>query len=149
VAWLVRNADQVAIAFVQHVGISLSALAIAFALALPIGVWAARNARVQAVALGVAGFLYTIPTLAFLALLIPVVGLGPANAIIAMVAFSLIVLIRNIATGIRQVPPDVVDAARGMGMSATQVLLRVELPLAVPLIIAGLRVAACRSWRRT
>jgi osmoprotectant transport system permease protein len=94
------------------------------------------------VALGVAGFLYTIPTLAFLALLIPVVGLGPANAIIAMVAFSLIVLIRNIATGIRQVPPDVVDAARGMGMSATQVLLRVELPLAVPLIIAGLRVAA-------
>ena len=141
-AWLVRNADQVAIAFVQHVGISLSALAIAFALALPIGVWAARNARVQAVALGVAGFLYTIPTLAFLALLIPVVGLGPANAIIAMVAFSLIVLIRNIATGIRQVPPDVVDAARGMGMSATQVLLRVELPLAVPLIIAGLRVAA-------
>jgi len=142
VAWLVRNADQVAIAFVQHVGISLSALAIAFALALPIGVWAARNARVQAVALGVAGFLYTIPTLAFLVLLIPVVGLGPANAIIAMVAFSLIVLIRNIATGIRQVPPDVVDAARGMGMSATQVLLRVELPLAVPLIIAGLRVAA-------
>jgi len=141
VAWLVRNADQVAIAFVQHVGISLSALAIAFALALPIGVWAARNARVQAVALGVAGFLYTIPTLAFLALLIPVVGLGPANAIIAMVAFSLIVLIRNIATGIRQVPPDVVDAARGMGMSATQVLLRVELPLAVPAIIAGLRIA--------
>jgi osmoprotectant transport system permease protein len=142
VAWLVRNADQVAIAFVQHVGISLSALAIAFALALPVGVWAARNARVQAVALGVAGFLYTIPTLAFLALLIPVVGLGPANAIIAMVAFSLIVLIRNIATGIRQVPPDIVDAARGMGMSATQVLLRVELPLAVPLIVAGMRVAA-------
>jgi osmoprotectant transport system permease protein len=141
-SWVLRNADQVAVAFLQHVGISLSALAIAFLIALPIGVWAARSARVQAVALTLAGFLYTIPTLAFLALLIPLVGLGPANAIIAMVAFSLMVLIRNIATGIRQVPAEVIDAARGMGMSARQVLWRVELPLAVPLVVAGLRVAA-------
>jgi osmoprotectant transport system permease protein len=140
--WLLRNWDQVALALVQHIGISLTALAIAFVIALPVGVWASRNARVQAVAITVAGFLYTIPTLAFLALLIPLVGLGPANAIIAMVAFSLVVLIRNIATGIRQVPEDVVDAARGMGMGSTQILLRVELPLALPLIVAGLRVSA-------
>ena len=140
--WLSRNWDQVALALLQHIGISLTALAIAFVIALPVGVWAARSARVQAAAITVAGFLYTIPTLAFLALLIPLVGLGPANAIIAMVAFSLVVLIRNIATGIRQVPEDVVDAARGMGMGSTQVLLRVELPLALPLIVAGLRVSA-------
>ena len=140
--WLARNWDQVALGLAQHVGISISALAIAFALSLPLGIWAARSDRVQAVALTVAGFLYTIPTLAFLALLIPLVGLGPANAIIAMVAFSLVVLIRNIATGIRQVPPDIVDAARGMGMGELQVLARVELPLALPLIVAGLRVAA-------
>jgi osmoprotectant transport system permease protein len=142
VTWLVRNWDQLALALMQHVGISVTALAIAFVIALPVGVWSARNARVQAAAVAIAGFLYTIPTLAFLALLIPIVGLGPSNAIIAMVAFSLIVLIRNISTGIRQVPPDVVDAARGMGMSAMQVLARVELPLALPLIVAGLRVAA-------
>ena len=140
--WLARNWDQVAVALLQHVGISLTALVTAFAIALPIGVWAARNARVQAVAITVAGFLYTIPTLAFLALLIPVVGLGPANAIIAMVAFSLVVLIRNIATGIRQVPEEIVDSARGMGMGPAQILLRVELPLALPLIVAGLRVSA-------
>ena len=140
--WLARNWDQVALGLAQHLGISISALAIAFALSLPLGIWAARSDRVQAVALTVAGFLYTIPTLAFLALLIPLVGLGPANAIIAMVAFSLVVLIRNIATGIRQVPPDIVDAARGMGMGDLQVLARVELPLALPLIVAGLRVAA-------
>jgi len=142
VTWLARNWDQVALGLAQHLGISISALAIAFALSLPLGIWAARSDRVQAVALTVAGFLYTIPTLAFLALLIPLVGLGPANAIIAMVAFSLVVLIRNIATGIRQVPPDIVDAARGMGMGEMQVLARVELPLALPLIVAGLRVAA-------
>jgi osmoprotectant transport system permease protein len=142
VTWLARNWDQVAVALAQHIGISLTALVIAFAVALPLGVWSARSPRVQAVALTATGFLYTIPTLAFLALLIPLVGLGPANAIIAMVAFSLLVLVRNIATGIRQVPEEVVDAARGMGLAPAQILWRVELPLALPLIVAGLRVAA-------
>jgi osmoprotectant transport system permease protein len=108
---------------------------------MPLGIWAARSDRVQAVAITVAGFLYTIPTLAFLALLIPLVGLGPANAIIAMVAFSLVVLIRNIATGIRQVPPDIVDAARGMGMGGGEILRRVELPNALFVILAGIRTA--------
>jgi osmoprotectant transport system permease protein len=103
-----------------------------------------RREIMRAVELPIAlsGFLYTVPTLAFLALLIPVVGLGRANAIICMVAFSLMILIRNIATGIREVPPDVVDAARGMGMTSTEILTRVELPLASPVIVAGLRIAA-------
>lgn len=140
--WFLRNWDQVAVALGQHITIVLTALAIAVAIALPVGVVAARHARVYAFAITIAGFLYTIPTLAFLALLIPVVGLGRTNAIIAMVAFSLVVLIRNVATGIRGVAPDVIDAARGMGMSAWQVLLRIELPLASPVIVAGLRVAA-------
>ena len=140
--WFLRNWDQVAIALGQHVTIALTALVIAFAIALPVGIIAARNARVYAVAITVAGFLYTIPTLAFLALLIPLVGLGRTNAIIAMVAFSLVVLIRNVAAGIRGVSPDIVDAARGMGMSARQLLLRVEMPIAAPIIVAGLRVAS-------
>ena len=140
--WFLHNADQVAIALGQHIAIALTALAIAFAIALPVGIVAARHERVHTVAMAVAGFLYTIPTLAFLALLIPLVGLGRTNAIIAMVAFSLVVLIRNIATGIRGVSTEVVDAARGMGMSAPQLLLRIELPLAAPVIVAGLRIAA-------
>ena len=140
--WFLRNWDQVAVALYQHVAIASTALVIAFAIALPVGIWAARNARVYAVALAAAGFLYTIPTLAFLALLIPLAGLGRTNAIIAMVAFALLVQIRNVATGLREVPADVVDAARGMGMSARQRLTRIELPLALPVIVAGLRIAA-------
>ena len=140
--WFLRNWDQVAIALWEHVAISLTALSIAFVLSLAIGIVAARRPRIYAATLGIAGFLYTIPTLAFLALLIPIVGLGRTNAIIAMVAFSLLILIRNVATGIRNVPADVVDAARGMGMSAAQILARVELPLALPVIVAGLRIAA-------
>ena len=139
--WLANNWPDVLAALGQHIVISFTSLAIAFALSLAIGIWAARSERAFRWSLAVSGFLYTIPTLAFLALLIPVVGLGKSNAIICMTAFSLMILIRNVATGIREVPADVVEAARGMGMSAPQILARIELPLAMPVIVAGLRIA--------
>jgi len=141
VSWLARNWDQLAIALYEHVLIALTALVIAAAISLVLGVWAARRPRVFAATLALTGALYTIPTLAFLALLIPLVGLGKANVIIAMVAFSLVIMTRNVATGIRDVPGDIVEAAKGMGMSARQVLVQIELPLALPVIVAGLRVA--------
>ena len=139
--WFVRNRQQVAVALYEHVWIALTALAIAAAVSLALGIWAARRPRVFAATLAVTGALYTVPTLAFLALLIPLVGLGKTNVIIAMVAFSLVIMTRNVATGIRDVPADVVEAARGMGMSARQILVGVELPLALPVIVAGLRIA--------
>ncbi|MFO1306743.1 MAG: ABC transporter permease [Burkholderiales bacterium] len=140
--WLAANWDQVLIALYQHVVIAATSLAIAFAISLAVGIVAARSDRVFRWSIALSGFLYTIPTLAFLALLIPVVGLGRTNAIICMVAFSLMILIRNTATGIRDVPAEVVDAARGMGMTRGEILVRVELPLAAPVIVAGLRIAA-------
>ncbi|MEO7761125.1 MAG: ABC transporter permease [Casimicrobiaceae bacterium] len=140
--WLMRNWDQVLLALGEHIVISLSALVISFVVAFAVGLWAARREVVFQSALAVSGFLYTIPTLAFLALLIPVVGLGKTNAIIVMVCFSLLILIRNIAMGIRGAPVEVVDAAKGMGMSGNQVLWKVEIPLAWPVIVAGLRIAA-------
>ena len=140
--WFLRNWADVAQALGEHIAIALTALTIAFALSLAIGIVAARRLRLYAAVMTVSGFLYTIPTLAFLAFLIPVVGLGRTNAIITMVAFSLMILIRSVATGIREAPADVIDAARGMGMNATQIMRRIELPLALPLIVAGLRVSA-------
>ena len=88
-------------------------------------------------------FLYTIPSLAFFELLVPVPGLGltRTTANVVLVSYSLLILFRNILTGLRSVPPEVLDAARGMGMSRSQMLWRVELPLAMPAIIAGLRIA--------
>ena len=139
--WLLNNWDQVLVALYQHIVISATSIGIAFVLSLVIGIWAARHDLVFQWAIAISGFLYTIPTLAFLALLIPVVGLGRANAIICMVAFSLMILIRNVATGIREVPEDVVEAGRGMGMSNFEILTRIELPLALPVIVAGLRIA--------
>jgi len=139
--WFLRNWDQVAVALWQHIVICATSLAIAFSVSLVVGIFAARHERIFRLSLGVSGLLYTIPTLAFLALLIPVVGLGRTNAIICMVAFSLMIMIRNVATGLREVPAEVVDAARGMGMSAGEILRRIELPLALPVIVAGLRIA--------
>jgi osmoprotectant transport system permease protein len=139
--WLFNNWDQVLTGLYQHIVISATSIGIAFALSLVTGVWAARHDRVFHWAITISGLLYTIPTLAFLALLIPIVGLGRTNAIICMVAFSLMILIRNVATGIREVPEDVVEAGRGMGMSDFEILTRIELPLAMPVIVAGLRIA--------
>jgi osmoprotectant transport system permease protein len=87
VSWFLHNIDQVAIALGQHVAIAVTALLIAFAIALPVGIAAARSDRFYAAAIGIAGLLYTIPTLAFLEILIPIVGLGRTNAIVAIVAF--------------------------------------------------------------
>ena len=140
--WFLRNYDQVLVGLGEHIFISASALVLSFIVAFVVGLWAARNETVYQTSLAVSGFLYTIPTLAFLALLIPIVGLGKTNAIIVMVCFSLLILVRNVALGIRGAPAEVVDAARGMGMSASQVLWKVELPLALPVIVAGLRIAA-------
>jgi len=139
--WLLNNWDQVLIGLYQHIVISATSIGIASVLSLVIGIWAARHDRVFQWAITISGLLYTIPTLAFLALLIPLVGLGRTNAIICMVAFSLMILIRNVATGIREVPEDVVEAGRGMGMSDFEILTRIELPLAMPVIVAGLRIA--------
>ncbi len=139
--WLLNNWDQVLVALGQHIVIAFTSLAIAFVLSLFIGVWAARSERVYRWAIGLSGLLYTVPTLAFLAMLIPIVGLGRTNAIICMVSFSLMILIRNVAIGIREVPEEITDAARGMGMNAAEILARIEVPLALPVIVAGLRIA--------
>ena len=139
--WFLNNWDQVLVALGEHVVIALTSLSIAFVLSLAIGIAAARNERVYRWAIGLSGLLYTVPTLALLALLIPIVGLGKTNAIICMVAFSLMILIRNVAIGIREVPEEVTDAARGMGMSPGEILLKIEIPLALPVIVAGLRIA--------
>ena len=140
--WFLRNWTDVALALWQHIAISLTALVIAFSLSLAVGIVASRREKLYGAVMTVSGILYTIPTLALLAFLIPVVGLGRTNAIITMVAFSMMILIRSVVTGIREVPAEVIDAARGMGMNPNQIMQRIELPLALPLIVAGLRVSA-------
>jgi osmoprotectant transport system permease protein len=140
-SWALGHLDDIAWAAWEHVVLVVVSVAIAFAISLVVGVWVSRRPRAYAAVMGVTALLYTIPSLALFAMLIPVVGLGKTPAIIGLVSYSLLILIRNIATGLRDVPSDVIEAARGMGFSPRQVLLRIELPMATPVIVAGVRIA--------
>jgi osmoprotectant transport system permease protein len=140
VTWTLNNYDRLLAALAEHVSMVSIALAISLAVAAPLGIWSARHPRVYAITMAVTGILYTIPTLALFALLIPFMGLGTAPAVTALVLYSLLILVRNIATGLREIPHEIVEAADGMGFSPTQRLVRIELPLALPVIIAGVRI---------
>ncbi|CAN5669903.1 ABC transporter permease [soil metagenome] len=126
-----------------HIFISSVSVAIALAIALPIGILSARFRKIYPPVTGVTGILYSIPSLALFAILIsiPFVPLGPVPVIIALVAYSLLILIRNTVAGLDAVPPETIDAARGMGLTRRQILFRVELPLALPIIVAGIRIS--------
>jgi osmoprotectant transport system permease protein len=142
--WVSRNwATVLWPALRQHVELTLIAVAIGFVLSTALALTAYRRHWVERPVLIITAILYTIPSLALFELLEPLPGFGLSRttAEVALVSYTLLILFRNTLTGLREVPAEVRDAARGMGMNDRQSLLRVELPLALPAIIAGLRIA--------
>ena len=125
----------------HHLTLCAVALGVSFAIALPLGILISRYAALYTPVLSAFGAIYTIPSLALLALLVPTFGLNATTALIALVLYAQFILLRNIVTGLRGVDAALLEAARGMGMSPLQVLWRVELPLALPVIVAGIRIA--------
>lgn len=140
--YLVAHPDVVAHALGQHIALSAASLAIALVVAVPLGVASARSPAARAPIVAALGVVYTIPSLALFALLVPVLGLGFWTAVAALAAYAQMILVRNIAAGINAVDRGAIEAARGMGMSDWQVLWRVEGPLAMPVALGGLRIAA-------
>jgi osmoprotectant transport system permease protein len=128
-------------ALVQHIELSLVAVAIGLALALLLALAGFRYRPLDAPIGVFADFLYTIPSLALFQLLVPLTGLTETTVEIALVSYTLLILYRNLIEGLRGVPADAVDAARGSGFTRTQTFLRVELPLALPALLAGIRLA--------
>ncbi len=126
----------------DHLLLSLTGLAIGIAIALPVGIAVAHRPRLAEAAIMLAGALRTIPSLAVLAALLPLLGVGFTPSVIALALLALPPVLVNTVTGIRGADRAALDAARGLGMTAVQRAMRVELPLAAPLIFAGLRVAA-------
>ena len=128
-------------ALVQHIELSLIAVGIGFALAVLLALVGVRYRLLDAPIGVFADFLYTIPSLALFQLLVPFTGLTVTTVEIALVSYTLLILYRNMVEGLRAVPSDALEAARGMGLTRRQTFLRVELPLATPTIIAGVRIA--------
>ena len=141
-AWVVDNLDLIRRVLVEHLYLTAIAVVVGLALSMGLSLLVRARPRLYGPVIGVTGTLYAIPSLALFALLTPITGNGTVlTAEIALVGYTLLILTRNIVEGLRGVPPDAIEAATGMGYTARQRLLRVELPLALPIIVAGLRIA--------
>ncbi|GAA1757068.1 ABC transporter permease [Luedemannella helvata] len=136
-----QNSDSIQAALTQHVQLTVLAIAIAAAIAIPLAIVASRVRWLAGPILSLSGVLYTIPSLALFALLGPLLGLTVRTALVGLVMYALLAIVRNALTGLRQVPAEVRDAARGMGYGPAQLLWRIDLPLALPGILTGLRIA--------
>lgn len=141
-SWVVGHLDDIAVATLQHLGIAALAVGAGFAVSFGLALWSVRDRRVYGPITALSGILYTIPSLALFAVLVPFTGLSVVTVEIPLVAYTLLILVRNIVAGFDAVPADVLEAANGMGYTRGQQLRQIELPLAIPLIIAGLRLAS-------
>jgi osmoprotectant transport system permease protein len=141
-AWMADHLDELADRTVQHIVLTAVAVGIGFAISMALSLSVVRRTRLRAVTVTASGVLYTIPSLALFAVLVPVTGLSILTALIPLVLYTLLILVRNILAGLDAVAPEVLEAADAMGYTARGRLTRVELPLALPLIVGGLRLAS-------
>jgi osmoprotectant transport system permease protein len=139
--WIADNFDRYVTPFWEHVYLTVVSVAIGFVIAFALALVAHRRRWLIAPITQVTGILYTLPSVAVFFLLLPITGRGKTTAIIALVGYSLLILFRNVIAGLENVPADARDAGRGMGLTQRQLTWRVELPLALPEIMAGLRIA--------
>lgn len=140
-AWISSNVGAIADATLDHVVLTVLAVGVGFVISMVLALLIHRNRRFYTPISGITGLLYTIPSLALFGLLVPITGLSLLTAEIGLVSYTLLILTRHIVAGLDGVPRDIDEAADGMGYGAPGRLLRVDLPLAIPLIVAGLRVA--------
>ena len=141
--WVVDNLDQIAGLLVEHIVLTGIAVGVGLVISFGLALAVRHRPRLYGPVIGVTGTLYAVPSLALFALLTPLTGLGSVlTAEIALVGYTLLILTRNIVEGLRAVPDDAIEAATGMGFTPVQRLVRVELPLALPIIVAGIRIAA-------
>ena len=140
-AWMVDHLDELLARVVQHIWLTLIAVSIGFVISFVLAILAVRRRSTYGPILGLTDILYTIPSLALFAALVSITGITLLTVEIPLVMYTLVIFVRNIATGFDTVPVDVLEAANGLGYTRTQRLWRVEVPLAVPLIVAGLRLA--------
>ena len=142
VAWVVDHLDELGLRTLQHFGLAAIGIAAGFVIAFGLSLLAVRIRSTYGPIVAVTGILYTVPSLALFAALVPITGLSLLTAEVPLVLYTLLIFVRNIVAGFDSVPTDVIEAADGMGYPAGPRLARVEIPLAVPLIVAGIRLAS-------
>jgi osmoprotectant transport system permease protein len=139
--WIASNIGQIVDATIDHIVLTVIAVGVGFVISFGFALLIRRDRRFYAPISGVTGLLYTIPSLALFALLVPITGLSLLTAEIGLISYTLLILTRHIVSGFDNMPREIVEAADGMGYASDERLRRVDMPLAMPLIIAGLRIA--------
>jgi osmoprotectant transport system permease protein len=139
--WVADYRSELWLALGEHLWLTFLAVALGLLISFPVAIYVFRHRRAYTPVTMTAGILYTIPSLALFAVLTPLTGFSTVTAEVGLVSYTLLILIRNIVTGLRSVSEDTKEAARGMGFTARQLLWKVEIPLALPAIIAGVRIA--------
>jgi osmoprotectant transport system permease protein len=140
-AWIADHLDELAGRTAQHLYLTAIAVSLGFAISFGLAVWSVRQRRAYGPVLAASGVLYTIPSLALFPSFVAITGLSDLTAVVPLVLYTLVIFIRNIVTGLDGVPAEVVEAADGIGFDRTGRFWRVEVPLAIPLIVAGIRLA--------
>lgn len=139
--WIVANADLLATRTWQHAMVTVQAVAIAAAIAVPLALLVVRRRRLAGAVVGVAAVVYTVPSLALFAILAPLIGIGRTPVLIGLVLYALLVLLRQTLAGLQSVDPAALEAARGLGFGPVQTTWRVQFPAALPAVVSGLRLA--------
>lgn len=137
----IDRSDMITDAFLQHIYLSFVSLAIGVLISLPLGMLVARHRKFAEAVIGVTAILQTIPSLALFGFLVPLIGIGSKTALIALIIYALLPILRNTYAGLTSVDQSVIEAGKGMGLTANQILFKIELPLALPFIMAGIRTA--------
>lgn len=142
IGWILDNSGALLEQTIQHLNVSLTSVGIALVLWVPLGLFIHERDEFASPVIGTAGMILTLPSLALLPLLIPIVGIGVAPAVVALVLYSALPMIRNTYTGLEEVDESMIRAGRGLGMTDRELLFKVKIPMALPVIFAGIRQAA-------
>ncbi|MGG1314613.1 MULTISPECIES: ABC transporter permease [Cohnella] len=140
--YFLNHYDELFTLLTEHFVLTFVSLLIALLIALPVGYYLSRHRRISVPVMSALGIIYAVPSLGMFALLIPLVGLGTKPAIIALVIYSQLILVRSVISGFQSIDPAVIEAGRGMGFNNRQLFYKIQLPLALPVILGGLRVAS-------
>lgn len=140
-SYIFSNPDIILKLLWQHIMLVVGALVIAVFIAVPLGYYIHGKQRLTSIVLGILGMLYTIPSLVLMILLLPVFGLNEMTVIVALVVYCQIILVRNVIAGLDAIEPNIIEAAQGMGMTRAQQFVQIQLPLMLPVLIAGMRLA--------
>ncbi len=139
--YLFKYYDKLFLLLLEHLQIVLLSILISLLIAVPAGLLISRSKKVSTVVLAAFGVIYSIPSLALFALLIPFLGLGKITAVFVLILYNQYILVRNILAGFQSVEPSIIEAGRGMGLSPLQLFFKIQLPLAMPVILGGIRIA--------